>query len=69
MIRGLSSLFYKKAKKVVENKVNIVKQDIAAEKIRNTAVIQPAPEIILKEEEAISLNERIARYFKKRDTL
>jgi hypothetical protein len=61
LIRGLSSLFYKKAKKVVENKVNIVKQDIADEKIRNTTVIQPLPEIILKEEEAISLNERIAK--------
>jgi hypothetical protein len=61
LIRGLSSLFYKKAKKVVENKVNIVKQDIAAEEIRNTTVIQPSPEIILKEEEAISLNERIAQ--------
>lgn len=61
LIRGLSSLFYKKAKKVVENKMNIIKQDIAAEKIRNTTVIQPSPEIILKEEEAISLNERMAQ--------
>jgi hypothetical protein len=65
LIRGLSSLFYKKAKKVVENKVNIVKQDIAAEKIRNTTVTQPSPEIILKEEEAISLNERIAQEISK----
>lgn len=65
LIRGLSSLFYKKAKKVVENKVNIVKQDIAAEKIRNTTVTQPSPEIILKGEEAISLNERIAQEISK----
>ena len=65
LIRGLSSLFYKKAKKVVENKVNIVKQDMAAEKIRNATVTQPSPEIILKEEEAISLNERIAQEISK----
>jgi hypothetical protein len=61
LIRDLSSLFYKKAKKVVENKVNIVKQDIAAEKIKNTTVTQPSPEIILKEEEVISLSERLAQ--------
>jgi hypothetical protein len=65
LIRGLSSLFYKKAKKVVENKVNIIKQDIAAEKIRNTTATRPSPEIILKEEEAISLNERIAQEISK----
>lgn len=65
LIRGLSGLFYKKAKKVVENKVNIVKQDIAAEKIRNTTVTQPSPEIILKEEETISLNERMAQEISK----
>jgi hypothetical protein len=65
LIRGLCSLFYKKAKKVVENKVNIVKQDIAAEKIRNTTVTPPSPEIILKEEEAISLNVRIAQEISK----
>jgi hypothetical protein len=61
LITDLSGLFYKKAKKVVKNKVNIVKQEIAAEKIRNTTVTQPSPEIILKEEEAISLNERLAQ--------
>jgi hypothetical protein len=65
LIRGLSSLFYKKAKKVVENKVNIVKQDKAAEKIRNTTVTQPSPEIILKEKEAINLNERIVQEISK----
>jgi hypothetical protein len=61
MIRGLSSQFYKKAKKVAENKVDIIKQDIATEKIRNTTVTvsPPSPEIILKEE-TVSLNERIA---------
>jgi hypothetical protein len=46
--------------------VNIIKQDMAAaEKIRNTTVTQPSPEIILKEEEAISLNERIAQEISK----
>jgi hypothetical protein len=62
LIRGLSSQFYNKAKKVAENRVNIIKQDIATEKIRNTTVTAspPSPEIILKEEETVSLNERIA---------
>jgi hypothetical protein len=65
LMRGLSSLFYKKAKKVVENKANIVKQDIATDKIRSTMVTPPSPEIILKDEEAISLNERIAQEISK----
>jgi hypothetical protein len=64
LIRRLSSRFYKKAKTVVQNKVNIVKQDMMAEKIRNTAeattISQPSSDIILKEEEAISLTEKIA---------
>ena len=62
MIRGLSSQFYKKAKRVAENKVDIIKQDIATEKIRNTTITAslPSPEIILKEEGTVSLNERIA---------
>jgi hypothetical protein len=57
LIRDLSSQFYKRAKEVVE--MNIVKQDIATERIRNTAS-PPSPEIILKEEETVSLNERLA---------
>jgi hypothetical protein len=63
LIRRLSCRFYKKVRMVVQNKVNIVKQDMrAAEKIRNTdaATSQPSSDIILKEEEAISLNEKIA---------
>ena len=59
LIRDLSSQFYKRAKEVVEGMMNIVKQDIATERIRNTAS-PPLPEIILKEEETVSLNERLA---------
>jgi hypothetical protein len=57
LIKGLSSQFYKKAKRVVENKLNTVKQDIVTEKTKAaTDVNTPPPaEIILKEEEAISL--------------
>ena len=67
MIKDLSSQFYKRAKKIVENKVNIVRQDIVTEKTKaatyaNTTL--PA-EIILKEEEAISLSERFAQEISK----
>lgn len=63
MIKDLSSLFYKKAKKVVGDKVNVIRQDIIAEKIKASAaaLIPPSPEIIFKEEEAISLNQRLAQ--------
>ena len=55
VIKDLSSLFYKKAKKVVREEVNIVRQDIIAEKIKASAAAPtlPSPEIILKDEEAI----------------
>jgi hypothetical protein len=67
LIKGLSSPFYKKAKEVVGNKVNIIKQDIVTEKAKaaTNASIPLSPEIILKEEEAIGLNERIAQEISK----
>jgi hypothetical protein len=55
------------AKKVVQNKVNIIKQDIITEKIKaaTNATIPLSSEIILKEEEAIGLNERMAQQISK----
>ena len=63
LVKGLSSQFYKKAKKVVENRVNTIKQDIVTEKTKaaTDASIPLSPEIILKEAEAIGLNERMAQ--------
>jgi len=63
LIKGLSNQFYTKAKKVVGNKVNTIKQDMTNEKTKaaNDATVPLSSEIILKEEEAISLNERMAQ--------
>ena len=62
----LSSLFYKKAKIIVGEKVNIIIQDIAIEQTTASAAsaasaTQLSPEIILKKEETIKLNERFAQ--------
>jgi hypothetical protein len=59
----LSSLFYRKAKIVVGEKVNAVRQLIATEQTEASvaAAISPHTEIIIKEEETISLNERLAQ--------
>jgi hypothetical protein len=61
--KDLSSIFYRKAKIVVGEKVNAIRQDIAAEQTEASAAaaIPPSPEIILKEEETISMNERLAQ--------
>jgi hypothetical protein len=63
LIKDLSSLLYKKAKKVIGDKVSAIRQDIAAEQTEASAAaaIPSSPEIILKEEEAISLNQRLAQ--------
>jgi hypothetical protein len=63
LIKDLSSLLYKKAKKVIGDKVSAIRQDIAAKQTEAsaTAAIPSSPEIILKEEEAISLNQRLAQ--------
>lgn len=73
MIKGLSSRFYKKAKKVVVKKVNTItttaKHDIVTEKTRAAATTDadtpPSAEIVLKDEEAIGLNERMAQQISK----
>ena len=63
LIKDLSTLLYKKAKKVIGDKVSAIRQDIAAEQTEASAAaaIPSSPEIILKEEEAISLNQRLAQ--------
>jgi hypothetical protein len=59
----LSSLLYRKAKIIVGEKVNAVRQLIATEQNEASAAaaISPSPEIIIKDEETISLNERLAQ--------
>jgi hypothetical protein len=63
LIKDLSNLLYKKAKKVIGDKVSAVRQDIAAEQTKASAAatVPSSPEIILKEEDAISLNQRLAQ--------
>src|SRR5215216_5583980 len=67
LIKYLSSQFYKKAMKVVGNKVNTIKQDIVTEKTKaaTAATIPLSSEIILKEEESVGLNERMAQEISK----
>jgi hypothetical protein len=59
----LSSLFYRKAKIVVGEKVNAIRQLIATEQTEASAsaAISPSPEIIIKEEDTIGLNARLAQ--------
>ena len=67
LIKYLSSQFYKKAMKVVGNKINTIKQDIVTEKTKaaTAATIPLSSEIILKEEESVGLNERMAQEISK----
>jgi hypothetical protein len=59
LIKDLSSLPYKRA---IGNKVSAIRQDIAAEQTKaSAAAIMSSPEIIFNEEEAISLNQRLAQ--------
>ena len=59
----LSSLFYRKSKIVVGKKVNAIRQPKATEQTEASAAaaISLSPEIIMIEEETISLNERLAQ--------
>ena len=71
MIKGISSRFYKKAKRVVGKKVNTVttstttaEHDTVTEKPKAATTDSdalPPAEIILEDEEAIGLNERMAQ--------
>jgi hypothetical protein len=67
LINGLSNQLYEKAKKAIGSRVNTIKQDIVTEKTKaaTDASIPLSPEIILKEEEAIGLNERMAQEISK----
>lgn len=59
----LSLPLYRKAKKVVEEKVDVIREDMESgkTKISESTPIQPSSDIILKDEETISLNERLAQ--------
>jgi hypothetical protein len=63
LTKDLSNLLYKKAKKVIGEKVSAIRQDIAAEQTKASAAatIPSSPEIILKGEDAISPNQRLAQ--------
>jgi hypothetical protein len=65
LLKDLSSRFYRKAKKVAEEKVNNVRKDIATEKTKASEAeaipVSVSLDVILKEEESISINERLAR--------
>ena len=62
MLKDLSRRFYRKTKKVAEEKVNNVRR---AEKTKASEAeamsVSLSSEVILKEEESTSINERLAR--------
>jgi hypothetical protein len=62
-IKGLSIPLYRKAKRVVVEKVHTIREDMVYErtKVSESTSIQPSSDVILKDEETISLNERLAR--------
>jgi hypothetical protein len=65
LLKDLSRRFYRKAKEVAEEKVNNVRKDIATEKTKASEAeavpVSMSSDVILKEEESISINERLAR--------
>ena len=65
LLKDLSRRFYRKAKEVAEEKVNNVRKDIATEKTKASEVeagpVSMSSDVILREEESISINERLAR--------
>jgi hypothetical protein len=65
LLKDFSSRFYRKAKKVAEEKVNNVRKDIATEKTKASEAeavpVSMSSDVILTEEESISINERLAR--------
>lgn len=62
-MKGLSIPLYRKAKRVVENKIDVIREDMQSgrTKFSESTSIQPSSDIILKDEETISLNERLAQ--------
>ena len=65
LLKDLSSRFYRKAKRVAEEKVSNVRKDIATEKTKASEAeavpVSMSSDVILTEEESISINERLAR--------
>ena len=59
LVKDVSRYFYKRAKKVVREKVNDIRQDVISEG-HNKASTAPQSEIILRDEEGGSLTERLA---------
>ena len=62
-VKVLSILFYEKAKRVVEEKIYVIRQDMASEqaKASESASIPSSSDIVLKKEETASPNERLAQ--------
>jgi hypothetical protein len=62
-MKRLSIPLYRKAKRVVEEKVDVIREDMESErtKVSESASIRSSSDIILKDEETISLNERLAQ--------
>lgn len=65
LLKDLSSRFYRKAKEVAWEKANTVRKEIPTGKTKTSeaaaVLISPSSEVILKEEEAINPNEKLAR--------
>jgi hypothetical protein len=62
-VKELSILLYSKVKRVIEEKIHVIREDMESERIKvsESASIQPSSDIILKDEETISINERLAQ--------
>ena len=65
LLKDLSRRFYRKAKEVAEEKVNDVRKDIVTEKTRASEAealpVSMSSDVILREEESISIIEKLAR--------
>lgn len=65
LLKELSSRFYRKAKEVAWEKANTVRKEIPTGKTKTSetaaVLISPSSEVILREEEAINPNEKLAR--------
>ena len=65
MLKDLSRRFYRKTKKAAEEKVNNVRRNVATEKTKASETevmpVSLSSEVILKEEDSTSINERLAR--------
>jgi len=57
--KGVSRYFYKRANRVVREKVNDIRQDLTSEGHNKGSIARP-PEIILRDEEGGSLAEKLA---------